>query len=112
MSWPPDVTALKADMGITDDRDDDRLETVLAAVVAYVERVRGTSYNFSGDAESDLPDPPADVELGTLRLAGRYHARRRSVDGLVTAGEFGVTRIPYLDGDIRRLLGLARAVFA
>lgn len=196
MAWPPTLTDLKDDLKVDDDRDDDRLQVVLNAAVAYVERVRPsfaypgtpdvgdvvtlsiTAADVGGDpANADtvtltvelpdttvddspdvdnppaetgvytalftttqagthvarwtttgpvsavnqrfevrstagLPAPPADLELGAIRLAGRYHARRRSVDGLIVAAELGATRVPNLDGDIRRLLGLGKAVFA
>lgn len=196
MAWPPTLTDLKNDLKVDDDRDDARLSTVLAAAVAYVERVRPafaypgtpdvgdvvtlsiTAADVAGDpanadtvelvvelpdgtlddsptvdnppddtgvylalftttqagthvarwitsgpvsavnqrfevrSSAGLPAPTADMELGTVRLAGRYHARRRSVDGLVVAAELGVARVPYLDPDIRRLLGLGKAVFA
>lgn len=196
MAWPPTLADLKDDLKVPDDRDDARLQTVLTAAVAYVERVRPgfayptipdvgdvvtlsiTAADVGGDpanadtvtlavelpdgtvddsldvdnppdetgvytapftttqagahvarwattgpvsavnqrfevrSSAGLPAPPADLELGTVRLAGRYHARRRSADGLVVAAELGVTRVPNLDADIRRLLGLGGAVFA
>ncbi|MGL5909489.1 MAG: hypothetical protein ACRCZP_05775, partial [Phycicoccus sp.] len=87
---------------------DAALTDVLDAAVATVERVRGGSLNFTGDPLSLLPGPGADVALGTVRLAGRWHVRRRSPDGLVAASELGSTRVPSFDPDIERLLGLGR----
>lgn len=110
MSWPPSLAELKADMGIdaADTRDDDRLTVQLAAAVAFVERVRGGSFNFTGAVLSDLPDPTADLTLGTLRLTARWHTRRRSPDALVSMGELGSVRVPSFDPDIERLLGIGR----
>jgi len=114
--WPPDLDALKADMrsrGEPDGQLDDdnvRLQQVLDAAVAFVERVRSGDYNFAGDPDSELPDPGKDAQLvlGTLRLARRWHERRRSPDGLVDMGELGSSRIPSVDPDIERLLGIGR----
>lgn len=117
MAWPPDLPALKADMRIDldDTRDDERLQQMLDAAVAYVERVKAARFNFAADPLSDLPEPTADIVTGTLRLAGRWHTRRRSPDGLVDMGELGSGRVPSVDPDIERLLGIGRfapAVFA
>lgn len=106
-AWPPDLAALKVDAGVPDDRDDARLQQVLDAAVGLVERVRPT-FNYAGDLDSELPAPTEDLALGTLRLAGRWHTRRRSPDGLVAAGEFGTSRVPAFDADIERLLGIGR----
>ena len=107
-TWPPTLDALKQDMGISDVRDDDRLQTVLDASVSFVERVRGDDFNFGGDLGSDLPDPSADLILGTLRLASRWHTRRRSPDALIQMAEMGASRVPSFDPDIERLLGIGR----
>lgn len=108
--WPPDVRALKDDLGIApeDTRDDERLRAQLAAAVAYVEQVHAGRYDFAGDASSGLPAPDADMRLGVVRLAARWHTRRRSPDGLVVAGELGSFRVPALDADIERLLRIGR----
>lgn len=111
MSWPPSVARLKDDLGIEpgDVRDDVRLGDQLAAAVAFVRRVRGGSFNFAADPFSPLPSPTEDLILGTVRLAGRWHTRRRSPDGLVSMGsELGSTRVPSIDPDIDRLLGIGR----
>lgn len=64
--------------------------------------------SFTVLALTGRPAPPADLKLGTLRLAGRLHSRRRSPDGLVFAGDYGSSRIPAIDPDIERLLGIGR----
>lgn len=114
MAWPPSVEDLKLDMRVdavadaeTYTRDDDALELTLDAAVAFVTRVR-SRFNYAADPGSDLPDPPADLILGTLRLAGRWHARRRSPDALVSMAELGASRIPSFDPDVERLLKIGR----
>jgi hypothetical protein len=105
--WPPTLDELKLDMGVDDDRDDDRLGQVLDAAVAFVVRVR-PRFNYEADPDSALPAPPADIQLGTVRLAGRWHSRRRSPDALVDMAEMGASRVPSFDPDIERLLGIGR----
>lgn len=109
MAWPPDLDALKADLRITDDRDDDRLEECLAAAVTFVERVHDGVLDFAGDDEDPpLPAPGSDIELGTVRLAGRWHVRRRSPDGLIQMGDLGTARVTAYDVDIDRLLRIGK----
>lgn len=112
MPWPPTLDALKLDLKIEpeDTRDDDRLRQVLNAAVGFVERVRKDGYNFAEDLGSSLPDPAKDssLQLGTIRLAGRWHTRRRSPDALIDMGEMGNARVPSIDPDIERLLRIGR----
>jgi hypothetical protein len=117
MSWPPILDDLKDDMKIVDTRDDDRLQVVLDAAIAFVQTVHDGRYDFTGDLVplGPLPPPSSTIELGTIRLAGRWHIRRRSPDGLVQAGELGSTRVTSFDPDIDRQLKIgkyARAVIA
>lgn len=109
MAWPPTVDDVKLDMKIepTDTRDDARLKQVLDAAVVFVERVR-PKFNYTADLGSSLPDPSPDLILGTVRLAGRWHTRRRSPDALIEMGEMGSSRVPSIDPDIDRLLRLGR----
>lgn len=101
---------LKNEMGIDEDdtRDDERLTRNLDAAVAFVERVRRGQINFDEDPLVDLPAPTADLKLGTLMLARRWHTRGRSPDGLVAMGEMGSARVVSFDPDIDRLLRLGR----
>lgn len=111
MSWPPILDELKADRGIesSDVRDDERLQMVLDAAVSFVERVRpDLKYDATDPNQLELPEPGGDVRLGTLRLAGRWHDRRRSPDGMVAMAELGVGRVSTFDGDIDRLLRIGR----
>jgi hypothetical protein len=106
-SWPPNLDDLKLDAKITESRDDARLQVVLDASVAFVEHVHEGRYAF-GDPLSVLADPPADIVMGTLRLAHRLHLRRRSPDGLVSNGDLGVARVATTDTDIERMLRIGR----
>ncbi|GEL17686.1 hypothetical protein [Pseudonocardia asaccharolytica] len=110
MAWPPTLTALKGDLGIdeADTRDDARLTSMLDAAVVFVQRVHAGGFDFAGDLGSTLPEPDADLVTGTLRLAGRWHTRRRSPDGLVAMAELGAARVPSFDPDIERLLRIGR----
>lgn len=109
MTWPPTVDDLKDELNIPldDTRDDERLQRTLDAAVAFVQSVR-TRFNYDGDPLSTLPAPTADLVLGTLRLAGRWHTRRRSPDGLVAMAEQGSARVPAFDSDIEKLLRIGR----
>lgn len=111
--WPPTLASLKTDMKIEadDTRDDERLGQVLDAAVSFVERVRPAfQYDPTNPDQFDRPEPTSDHVLGTLRLAGRWHLRRRSPDGLVGMGDLGSARVPSFDPDINRLLGLGSSM--
>lgn len=119
MSWPPELDLLKQDQKITDTRDDGRLQTMLSAAVAFVQRIHRERYDFGAppdDVTADpLPAPDSDMELGTVRLAVRWSVRGRSPDGLVNSGDLGVNRITSFDPDIDRQLRIGRyapSVFA
>lgn len=110
MTWPPTLDELKADrkIDLDDIRDDEALQQELDAAVSFVERVR-PDFNYTEDALSDAPAPTADIRLGSIRLAGRWYIRRNSPDGLVFQGQdLGSSRIPGVDPDIERLLGIGR----
>ena len=108
--WPPTLDELKQDRSIPlhDQRDDERLSQVLDAAVAFVQRIHAGRYNFDDESGATVPDVPDDVRLGTLRLAGRWHIRRRSPDALVQMAEMGSSRVPSFDPDIDRLLRIGR----
>lgn len=105
--WPPTLDDLKRDKDISDTRDDAALQPNLDAAIAFVERVR-PEFNYSGDELSELPEPTADMFLGTIRLALRWFARRKSPEALIELGELGSARIPSFDPDIERMLGIGR----
>lgn len=110
MSWPPVLPELKADLDIEagDTSDDTALAAELAAAVAFVEHQHAGRYDFTSPPSGVLPVPGDTIELGTIRLAGRWFTRRRSPDGLISSGEFGTSRIPAVDVDIERQLRIGR----
>lgn len=108
MAWPPQLPDVKEDLGTSDTRDDVALAVALTSAVAYVEQARGGDFNFTADPASTLPTPTPLLFLGTVRLAGRWFNRRRSPDGLIDMGELGATRVPSVDPDIERMLGIGR----
>jgi hypothetical protein len=109
MSWPPVLAELKSDMKVdaVDTRDDVALQLMLDASVFFAERMQ-PAYNYAADPMSDLDDPDPDLKLGAIRLASRWHTRRRSPDGLVAMAELGSARVPSFDPDIERLLRIGR----
>lgn len=111
--WPPLLADLKIDSGVpaNDARDNDKLTQVLDAAIAFVERVHEGNFTFSGTPTEDAPAPDADMSLGTIRLALRWHTRRRSPEALVAAGEMGSSRVPSFDPDIDRMLRIGRFSF-
>lgn len=108
VDWPPALAILKEDASIPDDRDDTRLQLVLSAAVVVVQRLREGEVNFAGDPDSDLPAPDEDLVLGTVRMAWRWHVRRRSPDALVSLTDLGATRVPTFDPDVEMLLQIGR----
>lgn len=114
ITWPPTVEHMMLDRKVTADEtspeDRARMGADLAAALAVVGRLRRDTLNVDGDPLSTLPSPSADVALGVVRLAVRWNDRRRSPDGLISAGELGSSRIPSFDADIERLCGIGRYV--
>jgi hypothetical protein len=111
--WPPSLVDLRVDMGDRDDQDDskdDRMSMVLDAAVEHVRKLKGWKYDLAEVEVSGviLLAPTPDLILGTLRLAGRWHARRTAPDNLVTLGDAGGLVVPGFDSDIERLLQIGR----
>ncbi len=118
MAWPPTLADLKDDSAIPldDIEDDAALQRRLGAATRFVQRVRADAflqaddgtlvepieYSLQGDREAD------SLELGTLMLAGRLFARRRSPDAVLFMAESGTTRIAWVDDDVNRMLRLGR----
>lgn len=111
MTWlnGPTLAGLKVDAQLdpNDHTKDAAYQQVLDAAIAYVMRVR-KDLNYNGDLFDTNPAPDADFILGTYRLAYRWHTRRRSPDGIVSMGDLGTSRVPSVDPDIARLLGIDR----
>lgn len=117
--WPPCLTDLRNDAGKAaddqDDSDDGSLSMVLDAAITRVTYLKGDEYDLDDDptGESDSGGiriaPDFDLILGTIRLARRWHDRRRSPDGAaIMAGDLGTARVPAYDPDIERLLKIGR----
>jgi hypothetical protein len=112
--WPPTLAQLKVDGEIDHNRDDAKLSQELGAAVAYVERVRRGSLEFTGLLTEDeaaalgLVLVDADTRLGTIRLALRWQARGRSPDGMVASPDLGSVRVSTGDSDIDRMLRVGR----
>ena len=109
MTWPPDITRLKRDLNITDSRDDAVLQEQLDAAVGFVQRYHDGRFEFDPlFGVTGLPAPGPEMELGTLRLAGRWYTRRRSPDGVIAMGDLGAQNIPGFDSDLERMLEMGR----
>lgn len=108
-TWPPTITDVKTDASIVVDTDDDRLQMTVDAAVAFVQGKR-KRFNYDADPSSDLPDPTDDLWLGTVRLAGRWHTRRRSAAGQIYGGDGASDTVSYVDPDIAQLLGIGKWV--
>lgn len=61
---------------------------------------------FLADEPPTVSNLPADVVAGTILMAGRLLARRKSLVGLANYGEFGPATILRQDPDIARLVGI------
>lgn len=95
--------------GLGDPGSDESLQTNLDAAVEFVQdRKRRFRYDATDPDQFNLPEPTADLWLGTIRLAARWNARRRSQDAMINMQELGVTRVSSGDADIDRMLRLGR----
>jgi hypothetical protein len=106
-TWPPTVADVKEDAAIPVDTDDARLQMTVDAAVAWVQGKR-KRFNYDNDPQSDLPAPPDDLWLGTVRLAGRWHTRRRAAAGQIYGGDGASDTVPYVDPDLAQLLGIGK----
>ncbi len=109
-AWPPTLADLKVDRGIDvdDGRDDAKLGQVLAAAIAFIKDVHAETYLFADESGSVLPPADVTLGLGTVRLAYRWHDRRRSPDAMVSMGELGAGRVSSFDSDIDRMCRIGR----
>lgn len=116
--WPPTLEDLKDDEEIPqeDEVDDAALKRRLDASIRFVERVRRDLFFTAEDGVLVEPvefreegEKEAEtVILGTLMMASRLFARRRSREAILWMAETGTTRVPFDDGDIARLLRIGR----
>lgn len=118
MTWPPDLPTLRNDLSIPDDEtlDDDAYTRRLNAAISFVQRVRKDA--FVTDDCGELIEPAtyseqgereaSTLELGTLMLAARLAARRRSPDAILWMADTGTTHVPRGDEDLERMLRIGR----
>jgi hypothetical protein len=111
--WPPTVTDVKLDMARNQQVSvsDDDIAICLGAAIDWVTDRKGGTWDLSSSAESEsgaLTPPDQAIILGTVRLAIRWIIRRRSGDGMLSAGEQGNTRVASFDADIYRMLRIGR----
>jgi hypothetical protein len=105
MSSPSWVTLaeLKNDQtldGQLTERDDEALQRTLDAAMSWVEAHR-TDLDYHG-----AWTVPAEVRLGTVRLAARWFVRRVSPNGMVNLGDLGSGSVMRNDPDIYMQLGI------
>lgn len=117
-AWPPVLPDLKDDVSIesADVEDDAKLQRRLDASVSFVQRARKDA--FETDDEGTVIEPAVfsakgerqsdAIVMGTLMLAARLFARRRSPEAVMWLAQSVPTRLPWVDEDINRLLKLHR----
>lgn len=82
------------------ERDDEALQRTLDAAMSWVmEHRRDIDYHGAWTV-------PAEVRLGTIRLAARWFVRRVSPDGTVNLGDLGSGTVMRTDPDIWMQLGI------
>lgn len=107
LEWPITAAMVREWTDTTDTGTDDSLAQAVLAVVSYVPTLDSLAEFWVGDGED--PEvftftPTADVCLGAVMLANRWHARRGTSLGTVGYAEFGTGTIMRYDPDIARLL--------
>lgn len=97
---PASLEAVKVQLSIEDDRDDARLEPIVAAVNAMVR-----TWPVAGDLDADGAFAPYCV-LGACMLAARLYRRKNSPAGVESFGSLGAAYVMRNDPDIAQLLQL------
>lgn len=105
LEWPVTSAQVHVWRDEASDLEDASLDVVVEAVAAYVPTI-GTLAAYWTDDEPPEFAPPADVILGAVMLAARWHARRGSTLGTTGYPEFGSGLIMRHDPDIGRMLRL------
>lgn len=100
---PTSAAEIKAWAKITDDRDDDALAQVAAAVN---ELVRGLPVAQRSNLDPAPGDWPAQIKFGATMLGHRLFRRRGTPGGVEATGGFGVAYVRRTDPDIAQLLEL------
>lgn len=99
---PATLPLVKADLGITDDRDDDRLTGIVGAVNRVVRSWPVSASAVDGTWEDDAPD----ALQGARMLAARLFRRKGSPAGVEAFGSEGAAYVMRNDPDIALLLQL------
>lgn len=94
---------VKAWANVTDTRDDDAIDQVVAAVNALV---AGLPVAESSNTDPAPEDWPGTVKLGATMLAARLNRRRNTPGGVEAAGDFGIAYVRRNDPDVAQLLQL------
>lgn len=88
---------------ISDDTDDDAIDSVVAAVNALI---RGLPVAGSSNTDPAPEDWPNDIKFGAMLLAARLWRRRNTPGGVEAAGDFGIAYVRRNDPDIAQMLQL------
>lgn len=97
---PTSVADAKVYAGISDTRDDARLEQIVAAVNSQVRTWR------CSEAAVGLTVWPGHLALGATMLAARLLRRKNSPGGVEAFGTDGAVYVTRTDPDVAQLLGL------
>ena len=98
---PATEETVKAQLRITDDRDDAKLQDVIEAVNHKV-----ATFRVVQELTEEVDEWPAHVVLGASLLSMRLFKRSGSPAGVESFGEGGVAYVQRNDPDIAMMLGL------
>lgn len=97
---PTSLELVKAHLSITDNRDDDKLNAIVAAVNNLVRTMR------VAQAAVDADEWPERIVYGATMLAARLFRRKNSPAGVEAFGQLGAAYVMRNDPDIAQLLQL------
>jgi len=97
---PTTLAAVKLQLGIDDDRDNDRITAQVVAVNSMVRTWRCST------AAVDQETWPERIVLGATLLAARYYRRKNSPAGVEALGSSGAVYVMRTDPDVAQLLQL------
>lgn len=104
---PATVTSVRTFLGVdpASDVDTAALEAAVAGANAYVARMRPDwcTDETTGDV---LVSWPVDADQAATMQAARDYGRRGSTSGVAAFQDVGVSMLPRMDPDVRRLLQL------
>lgn len=103
---PATLEGIKAQASILDDRLDDFVQAVVAAVNVKVRALPIARAGDLGDPDVDVEEWPSDIVLGSNMLGSRLVRRRNSPSGVETFAEQGAVYVQRNDPDVAFLLEL------